>query len=264
MQTKRQYKNKVMRTFLCTILIISAFSCTNAIKNKKGEATTKVPSIKVSNPGTTIPYKQIQGLWGDVSYLENLKKYNSIEKAFCEIEFETELRVVGNHVSGNKPNQMEPNPLDTALYSIEIKNVNFIWVKNKRTKKQQLYRKFNLGEVKDIYGFEPSAIKKMEWLWFAGTYDVLDKSNNIIRTLEFTGDGHIRDYEFNGYAFGTDDAKKGFITLYHDPDLDKKGYKCLLIETKNELLDCYFVKDFDDPYEPLIKSDFAFTLRKHK
>ena len=158
---------------------------------------------------------------------------------------------------------MEPNRLDTTLYAIEFKNANFFWLINRKTTDRQLFKKFNLGEVKDVFGFKPSAIKKMEWLWFAGTYDMLDKNNKIVRTLEFTDDGHIRDYEFNGYAFGVDDAKKGFITLFHDPDVNQSGYKCLLIEPKNELFECYFVKDFDDPYEPLIKSDYAFKLRKH-
>jgi len=253
-----------MKISLFTMLIFCTFACTNSIKDKKSEVKTVVSPINVSKTQVNIPFKQIQGIWGDVSYLENLNKYNSIEKAFDLIDFETELRVVGKEISGNKPNQMEPNKLDTTLYSIEIKNENYIWVKNKKTNKQQLYKKFNLGEVKDIYGFEPSAIKKMEWLWFAGTYDMLDKNNINIRTLEFSDDGHIRDYEFNEYTFGTDEAKKGYITLFQNPDVTNKGYKCLLLSTKNELLECYFVKDFDDPYEPLIKSEFAFTLRKHR
>ena len=209
------------------------------------------------------PYSsKTQGIWGNMNYLENLRKYNSVGKVLELIKFDTEIKINSDMALIMRPQYMEPAELDSVKYILLDAGPDSLYVRSRNTGEKQLYIKFmSLPDTVlwNLYEDEKySAISMIEWQWFQGKYNLTsDKADK--KEVSFQIDGSVKGMYYDFYSFGIDVDGKDFIYL------EKQGeeYSYFLIEYKSDnLFECYNIEDVEDWEYPFVKTTLAFKLQK--
>ncbi len=209
--------------------------------------------------------REYQGVWGDWSYLDTLKKYNSVVKTqniFAKTIIE--IRVEEEYIFTDTPFAMEPYMIDKEKYSIKINDNNTLSLVNKETGKEQKFSKFpydtKLDSDADHYSFK-YPMYKMNYDWFYGTYNMFDEAGNNIGQLVFDKYGHVKGYgEQTVYLLDSNVGEQNFISFSTIPDNPEQREYLLMDRKGNEYL-FFDVKDFDWD-EPFVKTNLKFKLRK--
>lgn len=216
------------------------------------------PDVIISQPYSD----EIQGIWGNMKYLESLRKYNSVGKVLEHIKFDTEIKINREMALIMRPQYMEPAELDTIKYILLAAGKDSLYVRSRNTGEKQLYVKLmSLPDTVlwNLYEEEKhSAISLLEWQWFQGKYNMINPKGEKSE-VSFLSDGSISGMNFQFYSFGIDVDGKDFI--YMERQYDEYAY--FLIEYKsNNLYECYNIEYIEDWEYPFVKTSLAFKLQK--
>jgi len=235
---------------------------------KEGNLALPVALDEESAEAWEILERDYRGIWGDISYLENLQKYNSlgkVEKLMVDLDIEVQI---GDKMDSDEHNfwvcrinSMEPDLRRKDAYNPRLVDKDTWMLVSKETGKEQTFKCFKRGKT-DYYKDYRFAINKMAFRWFSGSYTMLDPAGNTIGVFEFSEDGQIvKEYEFQRYFLGTDWDFQDYISLYIEGD-DKREY--LLLEYSNDQsFSVYEVEDFDSFDEPFVKKGLKFTIKRN-
>jgi hypothetical protein len=246
-------------------------------QNKPDSSTTQTTPVEEGaehneKDETAIVNKaDLYGIWGDESYLDNLKKYNSVSKARELIAFDTDIKIYKNMILGDRPNYMEPQEFDDQLYSILLKDSTLV-VTNKKEGNAQAYRMLisipeDTESLWELFSRDYSAISKMEYMWFSGNYLLINSKGKQLTKIEFDDNGRVVSQRgtYTNYFLDTDAENKDFIALYNNQNEHEDIDDYLLMEYKNGdfyCYNCYNFNESDDWEVPFRKRDLRFILRK--
>jgi len=265
---------KKISLFYLFILVLGFHSCSNKsstnspepekYSDKDSVVSKSVEDVHIQHDITIQkPYPaELQGIWGNTRYLENLKKYNSVGKVLEHMKFDTEIKINRNMALIMRPQYMEPSELDSIKYILIKAGTDSLYVRSRNSGEKQLYVKLmSLPDTVlwNLYDDERySAISILEWQWFQGKYNLTDKKGKKTE-VSFNLDGSVEGMDYQFYSFGIDVDGKDFLYLRAFDD----EYLYLLIEHQpNALYNCYNVEDVDDWEYPFIKTSLAFKLQK--
>lgn len=258
----------------CFFSFVLLYSCNNksAENNPSQQITTNVtdsdgiieqqPEVRTIEP----PYPQeIWGIWGDISYLRDLKKYNSIGKSVEHIKFDVDLKISKDLILAMRPSYGEAAVFDTTKFEIIAAGKDSLYIRSKNSGKKQLFLKLlplpsNNFDDWDINEEKYSAIALLEWFWFQGEY-TLTNSKGKSYPVSFFKDGTVKGFDYRNFIFGIDVDGKDYISFFNE---DEDYSKFMLIEygVEEKAFYCYNIEDFDDWEYPFIKKSLAFKLQK--
>lgn len=256
------------RIIILFLLLIGMFTPNGPIKslliaqsyNQQIDAGTTQP---VGASATLRVNRQIpEGIWGDFSYLDILKKYDSVSKADSIFGNRIiQLQIEDGNLYASGPYSQESTPLEENLYDIKlIDDENLVLIDlntGDRQRMQKIVYDISKSHYYEIFNL---VLNKMRFMWFGGCYDVSDKDNEINK-IYFGEDGSVKGYEgFISYGFGTDSEGQDFIYLTEKGDQIK--YKHLLINYVSGEYLLYNAGECEDIDMPLIKADLKMTLKK--
>lgn len=255
--------------FFITVFLF--FSCTSkkeepSVSNDNNIHETEVSNVE-SNEYQIIPFPypvEIHGIWGNCSYLDDLKQYGSIGKSVERMRFDTDIKISHSEALVTRPQSPDPSFFDTIKYEILKAGIDSLYVRSKNTGQKQLFIKMmNLPDtiLTNLYTDDGkySAIAMLEWKWFHGNYN-LTHPDGKTKTVSFNIDGTMKGIEpYSKYIFSIDVDGKDFVTLMEDEDTS--DFLLIEKETNNSFI-CYNIKDFEDWEYPLEKASLAFKLEK--
>lgn len=269
---------KIVFVYLSVIIGLTFSSCKNkstennsSNKNIQIEKDTSLINHSIQNTHNTQPEivlrkpfpEEIHGIWGNIKYLNDLRKYNSIGKVLEYMKFDTEIKINKDLALIMRPQYMEPTTLDTIKYILLKSSQDSLYVRSRNTGEKQLYIKLmTLPDtiLWNLYGDDKySAIAQLEWKWFNGKYTLVNDFGGK-SDVTFFDDGSVSGmWQYRFYSFGIDVDGKDFIYMRsHDEE-----YIYFLIENQpNGEFICYNVEDIDDWEYPFVKKSLAFTLKK--
>lgn len=203
-----------------------------------------------------------EGIWGDFSYLNILRKCNSVSKADSLFGNRIiQLQIEDGNMYISDPYSQENCLIEQDVYDVQIIDNEELFLVNNKTGERQLMQKIiydkNMYHYYDVFDF---ALNKMRFMWFGGSYDVFDKDNKI-KNIYFDENGNVNGYEkFVSYGFGTDIKGQDFIYfLEEDKSISNKYFLIDYICGKYYL---YNVSGFEDVDIPFIKNDLQMMLNK--
>lgn len=251
------------------ILLFFGFSACNTKETRMqqpvSENDTLVFGAKAENDFSSSHRYPIEmhGIWGDISYLENLRRFNSVGEARRLVKFDTDIKVSYNHILVCRPDYLEASDFDEEHYELLfIEKESVLIEKDKDFGNRQKYSK--IAELPDediwrLWGDEYSAISMMEWKWFEGKYEVTNLKDKTVKSLYFSDRGEITDEDKKyNYFFGTDSKIQDFIAF----ETGNNEYKYMLLEYKDGFFYCFGISGFTNWNEPLQKDVPEFKLRK--
>lgn len=210
------------------------------------------------------PYPaEIHGIWGNTTYYDYLKKYNSIGKSLENMKFDNEIKINSTLALVMRPQYMEPVALDTIKYALLKGGIDSLYVRSRNTGEKQLFLKLISLPDTILWSLyeddEYSAISRLEWRWFCGKYELTNSFGGKINT-EFFADGTVSGtWQYQFYSFGIDVDGKDFLYMRsHD---DEHIYFLIEYQPNGDFI-CYNVENTDDWEYPFIKKSLAFTLRR--
>jgi len=205
----------------------------------------------------------MQGIWGDISYLDNLRKYNSVSEARKKIKFDTDIKVSSNNILVCRPDYIEAMDFYSEQYELLfVENEMALFEKDKNFGEQQKYQK--LADLSDdniwrLWGDEYSAISIMEWKWFEGKYESYSMEDKTKKIIEFSDKGIITDENRKlNYFFGTNSRMQEYIAF----EIADNNYKYYLLEYNNGIFYCFKITNLKNWDNPIPKEVLEFKLQR--
>ena len=242
---------------------------------EKGELKLKLQKIEDKDSDWVNILQNYQGIWADYRYLEVLNKHSSIAKAEAIFlgpnhgHLIVDLRINKYGIWYDSPFGMEPYPLFIKDYKIKTVDEETLLVSGKQVEGEQIFKRVPYKEDLNSSPYYPYSIQfkyvitKMQRLWFAGSYQMLNEEGAMICELTFDEHGKLSGYEdFIHYEFGTDWNSQDYILFSVDNNWKTREYLLLEYNDGSKTFSCFEIEDFDNFEEPFVKKGFKFVLKK--
>lgn len=246
--------------FLAAALLLCFTTC----RKKQKDTVTTVAEAAVEDQGTISV--DFRGIWGDLSYLENLKKYNSVLEANKQAKFYTDLKLDSHNGYGLTPADSCTTKLELSAYSMKTSG-DTLYMQEKETMQRYTYIKLlpipNYYSADELTARKFNALNILRCRWFSGKYRMLNAKKEFVKELIFNSKGQVQGLAYSYYALDAD-TKHDYIGFYTEEG-DDIIREVLMMEYRDGLYYCYngyLYDEKDKEVVSLAKRELKYILQK--